>query len=52
MSFEEQTAPLLDYYARQGKLASVDGLGNADEIFARVTRAIERFARRARLPEQ
>jgi adenylate kinase len=52
MSFEEQTAPLLDYYARQGKLASVDGLGNADEIFARVTRAIERFARRERLPEQ
>jgi adenylate kinase len=48
VSFEEQTAPLLDYYARQGKLASIDGLGTADEIFARVKVAIERFASRAR----
>lgn len=48
VSFEEQTAPLLDYYARQGKLASIDGLGSADEIFARVTLAIERFRARSR----
>jgi len=48
VSFEEQTAPLLDYYARQGKLASIDGLGTADEIFARVTAAVERFAARSR----
>jgi adenylate kinase len=46
-SFEEQTAPLLDYYARQGKLASVDGLGDADEIFRRVQQAVDRFARRS-----
>lgn len=44
-SFEVQTAPLLDYYHRQGKLASVDGLGTADEIFERVQAALERFAR-------
>ena len=44
-SFEVQTAPLLDYYGRQGKLASVDGLGTADEIFARVQDAIRRFRR-------
>lgn len=43
VSFEEQTAPLLNYYARQGKLASIDGLGSADEIFARVRLAVERF---------
>lgn len=48
VSFEEQTAPLLDYYARQGKLASIDGLGTADEIFQRVRLAVERFAARAR----
>lgn len=47
-SFEEQTAPLLDYYGRQGKLASIDGLGTADEIFARVQQAVQRFERRAR----
>jgi adenylate kinase len=48
VSFEEQTAPLLDYYARQGKLASIDGLGTADEIAARVKVAIEKFAARSR----
>jgi len=44
-SFEVQTAPLLAYYERQGKLASIDGLGTADEIFARVRAALARFAR-------
>jgi adenylate kinase len=47
-SFERQTAPLLDYYARQGKLASVEGLGTADEIFERVKAAIDRFRARRR----
>lgn len=46
-SFEVQTAPLLDYYSRQGKLASIDGLGTADEIFGRVQVALRRFARAA-----
>ncbi|MEI8227663.1 MAG: adenylate kinase [Planctomycetota bacterium] len=46
-SFEIQTAPLLDYYSRQGKLASIDGLGTADEIFERVQTALRRFARAA-----
>jgi adenylate kinase len=50
VSFEEQTAPLLDYYDRQGKLASIDGLGTADEIFERVRLAVKRFRRRARWP--
>jgi adenylate kinase len=47
-SFEEQTAPLLAYYGRQGKLASVDGLGTAEEIFGRVQDAVRRFARAGR----
>lgn len=46
-SFEVQTAPLLDYYGRQGKLASIDGLGTAEEIFTRVRDAIRRFERPA-----
>jgi adenylate kinase len=45
ISFEEQTAPLLDYYSRQGKLASIDGLGTADDIFERVKAAVSRFER-------
>lgn len=44
-SFERQTAPLLDYYGRQGKVVSIDGLGTADEIFERVKVAIDRFRR-------
>jgi adenylate kinase len=46
-SFERQTAPLLDYYARQGKLVSIDGLGTADEIFQRVRDAVDYFERGA-----
>jgi len=47
MSFEVQTAPLLEYYSRQGKLATIDGLGDADEIFDRVKKSLERFKRSA-----
>ena len=47
-SFEAQTAPLLDYYGRQGKLASIDGLGTADQIFERVKAAVKRFEHAAR----
>lgn len=47
-SFEHQTAPLLDYYSRQGKLACIDGLGSADEIFERVKMAVRRFKRSRR----
>jgi adenylate kinase len=47
-SFEEQTAPLLEYYDRLGKLACIDGLGTADEIFERVKVAVARFERAAK----
>ena len=47
-SFEEQTAPLLEYYDRQDKLACIDGLGTAEEIFERVKVAVTRFERAAK----
>jgi adenylate kinase len=50
ISFEEQTAPLLDYYHRQRKLASIDGLGSADEIFERVRHAVRHFEARRPQP--
>lgn len=46
-SFEVQTAPLLRYYTQQGKLATIDGLGDADEIFGRVKQALDGFRRHA-----
>lgn len=49
-SFEAQTAPLLHYYDQQGKLATIDGLGDADAVFGRVQRALARFGRRSPRP--
>ncbi len=39
--YEQQTAPVLDYYRRQSLLQEVDGLGTPDEVFARIRRAID-----------
>lgn len=38
--YEEQTAPLIAHYRRQGVLATVDGVGSPDEVFARLVAAI------------
>jgi len=40
--YDEQTAPLLDYYRRQGLLAEIDGMGAMDEVTARILEALER----------
>ncbi|RUL70971.1 adenylate kinase [Dyella choica] len=38
--YAEQTAPVADFYARRGKLQVVDGVGELDEVTARVKRAL------------
>jgi len=38
--YEDQTAPLIAYYREQGILAEVDGVGDIEEIAARVREAI------------
>lgn len=38
--YEKQTAPLVDYYRRQGALREVDGVGSIDEIRRRVMSAL------------
>ena len=35
--YEEQTAPLLNWFADHDKLVIVDGIGTEDEVFARVS---------------
>jgi adenylate kinase len=35
--YERETAPLIDYYRRQGLLRHIAGLGTIDEIFQRIT---------------
>lgn len=39
--YTSETSPLKDYYAAQGKLQAVNGLGSIDDIFNRLCRAIE-----------
>ena len=39
--YETQTQPLIDYYGAAGKLASVDGVGHPDEVFARLVGTID-----------
>ncbi|WP_333679050.1 adenylate kinase [Dyella sp.] len=38
--YAEQTAPVADFYARLGKLQVVDGVGELDDVTARVKRAL------------
>lgn len=38
--YEEETAPLIDYYASRNLLLRVDGMGTVDEVFFRVVLAL------------
>ena len=38
--YTDQTAPVVDYYRNQGKLACVHGEGSMDEVFTRIVEAI------------
>lgn len=39
--YNNKTAPLKSYYARQGKFTGIDGIGEIDEIFERLCIAID-----------
>lgn len=39
--YNEQTAPVADYYATQGKHIAIDGTGSIEEIFARLCKAVD-----------
>jgi adenylate kinase len=38
--YNEQTAPVVDFYRQQGKLSVVDGVGTLDDVFTRIVEAI------------
>ena len=48
--YRQQTAVVSDYYAAQGKYASVNGTGTMDDVFARITLPTAAFSRSAVLP--
>lgn len=39
--YNRQTAVVADYYAAQGKYASVNGMGTMDDVFGRITTVID-----------
>lgn len=40
--YREQTAPLIDYYRKRGKLTNVPGVGTTEEVAARAERAVRK----------
>jgi len=40
-NYNTQTAPLIPYYVEQGKLSDVDGMGDMDEVAARIAAALD-----------
>jgi adenylate kinase len=41
--YDQQTAPVIDHYRNQGKLAHLDGVGTLDEVFNRILGAIDPY---------
>ncbi len=39
--YEEQTAPLIDWYGTRGQLVTIDGLGQPETVFERAVAALE-----------
>lgn len=39
--YDNQTAPVIDYYRQHGQLTLVDGVGSLDEVFTRILEAIQ-----------
>ena len=50
-TYNEQTAPLLPYYAAQGKLAEVDGMASIEGVSRSVARVVEEV-NAAKTPEE
>ncbi|HEX6859272.1 MAG TPA: adenylate kinase [Caulobacteraceae bacterium] len=42
-AYNRQTAPLLPYYAEQGKLEEVDGMASVEDVAAAIDRALDRL---------
>ncbi|MFO7830183.1 MAG: adenylate kinase [Bacteroidales bacterium] len=47
-NFEKQTRPVLDYYAKQKSIYQIDGVGNEEEVFERLSEKLEIAFKHAR----
>jgi adenylate kinase len=41
--YDEETVPIIDYYREKGLLQIVDGVGEGDDVFDRLTTVVEKF---------
>jgi len=41
--YHKETAPVIDYYDEQGKFKGINGMGSIDDIFNRLSQAIEKI---------
>ena len=39
--YTASTAPLIDYYEKQGKLVTVNGMNKIEEVFKEITEALK-----------
>ncbi len=50
--YKEQTMPLISYYRKQGKMVSVNGMAPVDEVFKKISLAIDTYLQSQKvLPE-
>jgi adenylate kinase len=40
-AYRDQTAPILPYYEKQGKLKQVDGMADIDEVTAQIKQILD-----------
>ena len=38
--YEQETVPIIEYYRSKGMLAEVDGVGDGDDVFDRLVKAV------------
>lgn len=43
VAYHDLTAPLVDYYSKDGLLKKIDGLGTVDEIFGRIEQTLDQY---------
>ncbi|TVR38767.1 MAG: adenylate kinase [Bacteroidia bacterium] len=41
--YKEQTLPLIAYYKKQGKMATINGMAPVDQVFGKISRAIDTY---------
>jgi len=41
--YKEQTFPLIDFYKKQGKIVSINGMSPVDQVFGKITKAIDTY---------